>query len=127
MTIDPVVFTLIGSILAISTVLITVVRSIDARFAMARAQITDLEGRLALATEQLARGDERQATREAAHWEMADYRINANKELIEHRTSRFTTELSRVHDDLRQRIKDIESYLDKTTDFTIRAAVRPKA
>ncbi|MGB3203269.1 MAG: hypothetical protein WBA99_20350 [Nodosilinea sp.] len=124
MTIDPVVFTLIGSILALSTVLVTVVRSIDSRFAASKAQITDLEGRLALAAEQLARVDERQATRESAHWEMADYRINANKELIDHRTKRFTTELGRVDADLRQRIKDLEGYLDKTTDFTVRATAR---
>ncbi|MGB3202849.1 MAG: hypothetical protein WBA99_18225 [Nodosilinea sp.] len=127
MTIDPIVFTLIGSILALSTVLVTVVRSIDSRFATSRQQINDLEGRLALAAEQLARVDERQATRESAHWEMADYRINANKELIDHRTKRFTTELGRVDADLRQRIKDLEGYLDKTTDFTVRATARTEA
>ncbi|MFQ4134806.1 hypothetical protein PGN35_000640 [Nodosilinea sp. PGN35] len=99
-------------------------RSIDSRFAASRAQVTDIESRLALAIEQLARVDERQATREASHWEMADYRIHQKTELINHRTQRFTTELARVDADLRQRIKDVELFLDKTTEFNIRTGNR---
>ena len=113
MVIDPVFFTLLGSILAVATVLVTVVRSIDSRFAQTRVQLAELDQRLAVAVERIS-------TRESSHWEMLDYRANANKELIEHRSTRWATELQRVNEDLRGRIKDLESFLDRTTEFSIR-------
>jgi len=115
MTIDPLFFTLLGSILAVATVLVTVVRSIDSRFAQTKAQLAEIDQRIALAMERLN-------TRESSHWEMMDYRANANKELIEHRSSRWATELQRTDKDLRERITNLESFLDRTTEFTIRRA-----
>lgn len=120
MTIDPLLLTLIGVALALGTALVTVVRSLDQRFAMVSSRFAETEQRLAVTLERLNRTDEGQATREAAHWEMAEYRINANAELIRHRTERFTTELARTEKLLTERIKDIEGYLDRTTTFTVR-------
>ncbi|HIK45380.1 MAG TPA: hypothetical protein IGR64_10905 [Leptolyngbyaceae cyanobacterium M65_K2018_010] len=116
--IDPIFFTLLGSIMAVATALVTVVRSLDNRFNQVRSQLAELDQRLAVTMERLS-------TREASHWEMLDYRANANRELIEHRSQRWSTELQRVDNDLRERIKDIEAFLDRTTEFVIRAKEKP--
>jgi len=52
--------------------------------------------------------------------EHVSYLINANRELIEHRTRRFMDELEKLENRLGQDIQEVKGYLAKTTDFQIK-------
>lgn len=71
-----------------------------------------------LMKEQHALSVSRQAT--ISDRDHIEYLVNANRELIEHRTNRFTTELGRLRDELCQDILEIKQFLDKTTEFRMR-------
>ncbi|MBD2259915.1 hypothetical protein [Pseudanabaena sp. FACHB-2040] len=64
------------------------------------------------------------SNREASNNDHLGYLYNANKELIEHRTRRFQEEIKRLQDETVKDIEDIKSFLDKTTEFTIRGKDR---
>lgn len=74
-----------------------------------------------LMKEQHALTVSRQAT--ISDREHIEYLCNANRELIEHRTGRFTNEIGRLKDDLCQDILEIKQFLDKTTEFRFRDRV----
>lgn len=48
------------------------------------------------------------------------YLINANRELIDHRTERFTQALSGLEGALKEDINDLKRFLEKTTEFVDR-------
>lgn len=48
------------------------------------------------------------------------YLVNANRELIEHRTRRFSEQFKAVEGRLGQDIKEIKNWLDAHTEFQIR-------
>jgi len=48
------------------------------------------------------------------------YLVNANRELIEHRTRRFSEQLKTLEGRLGQDIKEIKNWLDAHTEFQIR-------
>ena len=52
--------------------------------------------------------------------ESLQYLVNANRELIEHRTRRFTEQFKAVEGRLGQDIKEIKNWLDVHTEFTLR-------
>ena len=52
--------------------------------------------------------------------ENLQYLVNANRELIEHRTRRFTEQFKAVEGRLGQDIKEIKNWLDVHTEFTLR-------
>lgn len=49
--------------------------------------------------------------------EHVSYLINANRELIDHRTQRFCDSLEKLESRFMQDLQEIKAFLDKTTDF----------
>jgi hypothetical protein len=60
----------------------------------------------------------RQAT--LSNHENQEYLIHANRELIDHRTRRFTDELGRTEGRLDAEIREIKGFLAQSTEFKIR-------
>lgn len=80
----------------------------------------EAETRLQLQLEKLKGSSELESTREISHWDMLEYKTNANRELIEHRTRRFHEDLKAVEARLTVDINEVKAFLEKTTEFQIR-------
>lgn len=52
-----------------------------------------------------------------ANGDRHEYLINANRELIEHRTRRFNEELKAVEGRLSVEVRDVKGFLTRTTEF----------
>lgn len=63
-----------------------------------------------------------QMTREAMQStdDMHLLQINGNRELIEHRTQRFCSELKALEERLAKDLDEVKRFLERTTEFTIR-------
>lgn len=97
--------TLIISLVSLGGVVVGITRSIDRRLALLRSQINELEKLIGLAE-----------ANDVSKLELLELRINGNKELIEHRTTRFQGQYRRIE----FRLSSVENFLAKTTDFVIR-------
>lgn len=118
--ISAVVYGILGGLVAVVTTAVGVANWLNGRFSMAEARIGVLSQQLAVELERLRAELGKTGDREISHWDMAEYRINANTELINHRTQRFKDELARVEKSLLQEINEVKGFLQKTTDFQIR-------
>lgn len=116
----PALFALIASISGIVGTAVAISRSLDARFGKLRSQLTSDSAELAAQLAEIRRELGIQDTRDLNKLEALDYKVNSNRQLIEHRTQRFTSELSRAVELLQGQINEIKGFLDKTTDFVIR-------
>lgn len=107
---------IIGIILNLSVIIgftVSIVNWINNRLNSIHHKLSDLNNRLSIADE---RFEGKLLTYELL--------INGNKELIEHRTTRFTEEMRRAKGDVREdmetlqkQIDQISGFLDKTTEF----------
>lgn len=99
----------LGAIVAIAIFLWRRYQNLERRFREIELRLIELDHR-------------GQMTREAMQGtdDMHLLQINGNRELIEHRTQRFTESLKAVEARLCKDIEQIQAFLDKTTDFTIR-------
>lgn len=93
---------------------------LNTRFSLHLQRINELDQRLSVELEKIRSEIITSGNRELGHWDMAEYRINANRELIEHRTRRFSDELKRVTAELSADILEVKGFLAKTTEFRIR-------
>jgi len=84
-------------------------QKLECRLRVMEAEIIDLKHSMEL-SRQAIQGNE----------DNLQYLVNANRELIEHRTRRFCDELAAVEGRLGQDIKEIKNWLDVHTEFTLR-------
>ena len=113
----PLIYGVLGGIATVAATAVGVANHLNARFAIQAAKVAELEKHSQLEIEKLKGFLEVGGNRELSHWDMADYRINANKELIEHRTQRFMAELARLEKRCLDELNEVRNYLEKTTDF----------
>ena len=99
--------------LAIASVVgtaIAVSRNLDNRFNTLRQELHALKQSMGV-----------NETNDLNRLEHFEYRINANTELINHRTERFMAENQRTYVELNHQIQEVKRFLEKTTDFINRA------
>jgi len=84
-------------------------QQLEKRLRLIEAEIVALKHKLELS---------RQAVQ--SNEESLQYLVNANRELIEHRTRRFSEQFKAVEGRLGQDIKEIKNWLDVHTEFTLR-------
>jgi len=84
-------------------------QQLEERLRLIEAEIVALKHKLELS---------RQAVQ--SNEESLQYLVNANRELIEHRTRRFSEQFKAVEGRLGQDIKEIKNWLDVHTEFTLR-------
>lgn len=118
--IQAVVYGILGGLVAVVTTAVGVANWLNGRFSMSEAKISVLAQQLAVELERMRADSGKISDRELSHWDMAEYRINACQELINHRTQRFTAELSKLETTLKTEIDDVKGFLEKTTEFKIR-------
>jgi hypothetical protein len=85
---------------------IAVSRNLDSRFNALRKELQELYKAIGV-----------NAANDINKVEMLEYRINENTNLIQHRTQRFTTELSRLKHELTAQVNDVKGYLERNSDF----------
>jgi uncharacterized protein YfaS (alpha-2-macroglobulin family) len=95
-------------------------RSIDARFNALRSHLNDVDQRLSLQISTLREASSVADASGMSRLEHLEYRVNANRELIDHRTERFEDYFSRVEASFQAQITEVKGYLQKTTDFQVR-------
>lgn len=113
---------LIGGLLSVTGAAVGVVNWLNNRFDVLKTRLHETETRLQIEIEKLKSSTGLESTRELSHFDLLDYKTNANRELIEHRTQRFTTELQTLEKRLASDIEDVKGYLVKTTDFQIKGS-----
>lgn len=113
-------FGILGGIIPMVATVAGVVNWINAKFDLLKTRQVDGDARQALETEKLRSIIESNRAAAISDREMAEYRINANTELIGHRTERFCKELEQLEKRLAADIDDLKGYLAKTSDFKIR-------
>lgn len=123
--ISSVVYGILGGLVAVVTTAVTVANYLNGRFSVAEAKISVLAQQLAVDMERLRADLNKTGDREMSHWDMAEYRINACTELINHRTQRFKEEIERLERHFDGEVNDVKGFLEKTTEFKIRSHERP--
>jgi hypothetical protein len=118
--ITPLIYGVLGGMATVATTAIAVANWLNTRFSLQMQRINELDHRLSVELEKIRSEIITSGNRELGHWDMAEYRINANRELIEHRTRRFSDELKRVTSELSADILEVKGFLAKTTEFRIR-------
>lgn len=116
----PALLALLGSLGGIIGAAVGISRSLDQRFNKLRSQLSGEVQALTRQLDEVKRELGIQDTRDLTKLEALEYKVNSNRELIEHRTRRFTSELSRAVDLLQGQTNEIKGFLNKTTDFVIR-------
>lgn len=118
------IYGVIGGLISIAGTAIAVSNWINARFDLLKTRLIESEKLHALEFEKI-RGDQSLGRAgEISHFDLLEYRINSNTELINHRTQRFQAEIKALDERVGKDLDEIKAFLAKTTEFVIRGEGR---
>lgn len=110
----------LGGLIPMAAAIVAVVNWINSRFDVLKSRQQEGDAKQAIEIEKLRAKIESCRASGINDREMAEYRINGNTELIQHRTERFCKELEALEKRLSTELEEVKGYLARTSDFRIR-------